>query len=170
MPKETDMRLAWNDSVGNAYAGFPDAEAHAYQAYRAYYAARAAEKGLYDGVQDSSIQQEAIAAATGGVGKIDPNGLGNSYKLILPYGMPADAFHDKAVTLWSRVGPENGYSKTTIDDLRLRPTGENGRYLVTGPDMLAIPGRDNKPIVLDFLAPNARVSMQEQTGKIRGPN
>lgn len=167
MPKETDMQLAWNDAVGNAYAGFPDAESHAYQAYRAYYAARAAEKGIYDGTPNQNIQSEAITAATGGVGKIDPNGLGNSYKLVLPYGMPADVFKDKAAALWSRIGPENGYARTSIDDLRLRPTGENGRYLVTGPDQLAIPGKDNKPIVLDFLAPNVRLSQQEQSGKIK---
>lgn len=158
MPKETDMRLAWTDEVKNAYAGFPDAENHAYQAYRAYYAARAAEKGLVDGIADPNIQREAVAAATGGIATIDPNGLGNSYKLILPYGMSQDVFEDKAAALWRRIGPENGYSRTTIDDVRLVPTGQNGRYIVAGPDSLPVPGKDSKPIVLDMLAPVARVS------------
>lgn len=170
MPKETDMRLQWTTAIGNAYAGFPDAEAHAYQAYRAYYAARAAEKGLTDGSPDGGIQKEAITAATGGIGQIDPNGLMNTYKLILPYGMPADAFQDKAAALWKRIGPVNGYTRTSIDDLRLRPTGENGKYLVTGADQLAVPGKDGNPIVMDFLAPIMPAPSapgQSQSGKIR---
>ena len=167
MPKEPDMRLQWTTEVGTAYAGFPDAEAHAYQAYRAYYAARAAEKGLTDGTVNQDIQNEAITAATGGIGKLDPNGLMNSYRVILPYGMAQDEFQDKAAVQWKSVGPANGYARTTIDDVRLRPTGENGRYLVTGPDQLALPGKDGNPIILDMLAAPGRVAGQSQSGTIR---
>jgi hypothetical protein len=152
MPKEQDMRSEWTEMVGNAYAGYPDAEAHAYQAYRAYYAARASEKGINDGIVNGELQGEAITAATGGIGSIDPNGMMNSYKLILPYGMPGDVFKDKSAQLWKQVGPANGYTKHTIDDLRLIPTGENGRYVVAGADMLPLPGKNNKPIILDYLA------------------
>lgn len=153
MPKENEMRTEWVSRVGTAYAGFPDAEAHAYQTYRAYYASRAAEKGIYDGTSDSAIQKEAIDAATGGIGKMDPNGLGNSYKLILPYGMPQDVFNDKATAQWKVLGPQNGYKRTEFGDIRLSPTGENGRYLVTGSDNQPLAGYNNKPIVLDLLAP-----------------
>lgn len=167
MPKEPDMRLQWTSEVGTAYAGFPDAEAHAYQAYRAYYAARAAEKGLTDGVVNQDIQNEAITAATGGIGKLDPNGMMNTYRVILPYGMAQDEFQDKAAIQWKSVGPANGYARTTIDDVRLRPTGENGRYLVTGPDQLALPGKDGNPIILDMLAAPGRIAGQSQSGTIR---
>jgi hypothetical protein len=152
MPKETDMRSKWAETVGKAYAGYPDAESHAYQAYRAYYAARASEKGLSDGEADDDIQLEAIDAATGGIASMDPNGLNNSYKLIMPYGMPQDVFANKAAVLWKQSGPANGYTKTSIDDLRLIPTGENGRYVVAGPDFSPVPGKDKKPIILDFVA------------------
>ena len=167
MPKDTDMRLTWTSAVGTAYAGYPDAEAHSYQAYRAYYAARAAEKGINDGVPDSAIQSEAIIAATGGIGKLDPNGLSNSYRIILPYGMAQDEFQDKTTQIWRQLGPQNGYARTTIDDVRLKPTGENGRYVVTGPDQMALPGKDNKPIIIDLLAPIKPAPSQSQSGTIR---
>lgn len=150
MPKEDAMRQAWVDQVGSSYAGFPEAEAHAYEAYRAYYASQAAAKGLNDPKQgvDDKIAKEAITAATGGVTEWGGHWGFGSGKLILPYGMPASDFKDSVAASWAQISQANGYTKTTVDEIGLQPTGQNGVYMVmSGTSWL--PGKDGKPIMID---------------------
>lgn len=152
MPAETMMRQAWVDSVGTAYRGYPDAEATAYQAFKAYYAAAASQKGLNDpkASPDDKILREAVKASTGGVMRWKTDLFGNSTPsapIVLPYGMPEDQFRDRVSAEWLRVREGAGYQKTDVGDIGLYNTGANGEYMVmSGTSWL--PGKDGKPIVL----------------------
>ena len=129
MPKEADMRLEWSGAVGSVYAGFPEAEAHAYEAFRAYYAAQASAKGLSDPSQgvDAGIAKQAIQAATGGITKW--GSWGSRKALILPYGMPEDQFKDVVARQWATLAEENGKT-TPVSDIGLAPAGVDGKYIV----------------------------------------
>lgn len=152
MPQEALMRQAWVDAVGDAYRGYPDAEASAYQAFRAYYAAAAADKGLNDpkASPDDRILQAAIQASTGGVMRWKTDLFGNdtpSANIVLPYGMPADKFRDRVSAEWLRIRDGLGYSKTGPGDIGLYNTGANGEYMVmSGKSWL--PDKDGKPVML----------------------
>lgn len=152
MPQEALLRQAWVSAVGEAYRGYPQAESTAYQAFKAYYAAGASQKGLIDpkASPDDKIVEEAIKASTGGVMRWKTDWFGNStpsQNIILPYGMPADQFRDRVAAEWLRVRDGAGYSKTDVGDIGLYNTGANGEYMVmSGTSWL--PGKDGKPVVL----------------------
>lgn len=180
MPKEDQLAQAFNDAVGSAYAGFPEARSHAYEAYRAYYASQAATRGVFDpkaGVDDK-IAREAITAATGGVTDWGGHWYGGAQKLILPYGMNPSAFKDSVAANWTAIAKANGYSKTDVSEIGLKPTGQNGVYMVmSGTSWL--PDKNGEPITINALssvkpaptgAAPVRESNQAQTGKIRRDN
>lgn len=152
MPQESLMRQAWVDGVGNAYRGYPDAEAAAYQAFRAYYAGAAARKGLNNPAEgpDDNIVAAALKASTGGVTRWKTDWFGNSTpsaNIVLPYGMPEDVFRDRVSAEWLRMRGGLGYSKTDVGDIGLYNTGANGEYMVmSGKSWL--PGPDGKPVVI----------------------
>lgn len=152
MPVESQLRAAWVSSVGDAYRGYPEAEETAYQAYKAFYAATAAGRGLNDpaaGV-DTSIADEAVAASTGGVMRWETDWFGNdtpSASIVLPYGMGEDVFRDRITAEWGRVREDLGYPGTDIGDIGLYNTGSNGEYMVmSGSSWL--PDKDGKPVML----------------------
>lgn len=167
MPSEALMRQAWVDSVGDSYRGYPDAEATAYQAFKAYYAAAASDKGLNDpkAAPDERIAREAIKASTGGVMRWRTDFFGNSTpsaNIVLPYGMPEDTFRDRVTAEWLRVREAAGYSKTDVGDIGLYNTGANGEYMVmSGKSWM--PGKDGKPIILRVTGGG-----REAAGKIGG--
>jgi AraC-like DNA-binding protein len=152
MPKEQLLQQAWVEKVGEAYRGFPDAERTAYQAFKAYYAAQAAARGLNDPMAgpDEGIVSKALAASTGGVTKWKTDWFGNntpSARVILPYGMPDDKFRDKVSAEWGRLRGDAGYPTTDVTDVGLQNTGANGEYMVmSGTSWM--PGKDGKPIIL----------------------
>jgi len=132
MPKEKDMRAAWETAVGDSYAGFPEAEHVAYQTFQAYYAGKASRTQGLGKPEDgplNNVVKEAIDAATGGVVEWDPSGFNNSRKLTLPYGMPANQFQDAVAKEWAVVGKD--FKRVKYDDIQLRPMGKgNGMYVV----------------------------------------
>lgn len=152
MPTETLMRQAWVDAVGDAYRGYPDAEATAYQAFKAYYASAAAQRGLNDpkASPDDRIVRSALNASTGGIMRWKTDWFGNSTpsaNIVLPYGMAEDVFRDRVTAEWLRVRETVGYSKTDVGDIGLYNTGANGEYMVmSGTSWL--PGKDGKPVIL----------------------
>lgn len=169
MPQEALLRQAWVDAVGDAYRGYPVAEATAYQAYKAYYAAVAAQKGLNDpkASPDERIVSDAIRASTGGTMRWKTDLFGNdtpSANIILPYGMAADVFRDRVTAEWLRVREGLGYSKTGVGDIGLYNTGANGEYMVmSGSSWL--PDKDGKPVILRITGtPGGR----EVSGTVRG--
>lgn len=152
MPPEADLRAAWVEKVGDAYRGYPDAEATAYQAFKAYYAAVAAQKGLNDpkAGADDRIVGDAIKASTGGVARWKTDLFGNSTpsaNIVLPYGMGEDVFRDRVSAEWLRLRGGLGYAKTDPGDIGLYNTGANGEYMVmSGTSWL--PDKNGKPVIL----------------------
>jgi hypothetical protein len=169
LPQEALLRQAWVDSVGDAYRGFPDAEATAYQAFKAYYAAAASDKGLNDpkASPDERIVTDALKASTGGVMRWRTDWFGNStpsQNIVLPYNMPEDVFKDRVTAEWIRVREAAGYPKTEVGDIGLYNTGANGEYMVmSGTSWL--PGKDGKPVILRIGGP---APSRTSTGQIGG--
>lgn len=91
MPKDLDLRTAFNDQVGKAFANQENAAQVAYQAVKAYYAARLVQDGDYSGQLNSKALKEAIEAVTGGVTEV--NGKGEVRR---PWGMSETTFNDAA--------------------------------------------------------------------------
>jgi hypothetical protein len=120
MPSEEEMRREWRGVVGQAYAGRPQAEEGAYQAYRAYYAALAEEDGVSDNAIDSTRASRAAAAASGGVIRW------NGRETIMPWGMSEREFNASA-----RAGFQRWTFLRDADpqDYQLRSLG-GGRYEV----------------------------------------
>ncbi len=152
MPQEALLRQAWIDGVRDSYRGYPDAEATAYQAFKAYYAAVAAQKGLNDpkAAPDDRIVSDAIKASTGGVMRWKTDWFGNDTpgaNIVLPYGMASDVFRDRVSAEWLRMRGDLGYSKTGVGDIGLYNTGANGEYMVmSGTSWL--PDKDGRPVIL----------------------
>lgn len=97
LPSLADLRSAWTDEVGNAYAGNPQAEAAAFEAYRAYYASRIAAQGINTGIIDTNLAREAAAAASGGTARV---GQGD---VLLPWGMSREVFMGHLQSRWGNV-------------------------------------------------------------------
>lgn len=89
MPPEQDMRAPFNDMVGRAFANQGQAADVAYQAVKAYYAARLAQSGDFSGNYNASLFKEAVQAVTGG--KTDFR----DSSVLRPWGMPEDKFIDQ---------------------------------------------------------------------------
>src|SRR4051812_16198332 len=84
------LRQAFNDHVGDAFRNQPLLADQAYQAYRAYYAAEAAKRGVYSGVLDSDVADQAAKAVVGTV--VEKDGK----HVVAPWGMDETTFNDLA--------------------------------------------------------------------------
>lgn len=144
MPKETDLEEAFNAAVGKAFRNDAAGYGVAYQAFKAYYAGAASQRGVLSEVKDNKLVREAIAAATGGV--IDFNGGGEVLK---PWGATDQQFKDQIAVEFDRQIEAAGYKGTVLDNLRaysLMGLGQ-GRYaVVNGNDALRAP--NGQPIIL----------------------
>jgi hypothetical protein len=121
MPKESDMRAQWTAVVGDAYRGAPQTEATAYQAFRAFYAAEAAAKGINTGDLDPDIAELATRAVTGGIAEV------NDSSIILPYGMDETLFMDAARISYAQAAERAGIP-TSFESVGLQTIG-NGVYM-----------------------------------------
>jgi hypothetical protein len=144
MPKEKDLELAFQDKVGVAFRNDPAGMSVAYQAFKAYYAGAASQRGVLSEAIDNKLAREALEAATGGV--IDFNGAGQVLK---PWGMSDDNFKGEITRQFNAAMQATGYKGTSLDNLRgygLLGLGQ-GRYaVVNGPDALRAP--DGQPVIL----------------------
>lgn len=158
MPRETDLLTFWRGQSGNAYRNHPDYERNAFDAFKAAYASLASGNRNIDptsGVNED-IGKQAFTAATGGVMKWKTDLLGNSTPsahIVLPYGMPEDAFKDRIAAEWLRVRGEVGYPKTDVTDIGLENTGENGAYYVISGTGRAPNPKTGGPIILRITGP-----------------
>jgi hypothetical protein len=121
MPKETDLRAEWVATVGDAYRGSPQAEATAFQAFRAFYAGEAASRGNNTGQLDRDIAELASRAVTGGVAEV------NGSSIVLPWGMPEDTFMDAARISFAQAAQRAGVP-ADFDSVALQTIG-NGVYM-----------------------------------------
>jgi hypothetical protein len=137
MPKEADLELAFTQAVGKAFRNDAAGFGTAYQAFKAYYAGAASQRGVLSEQIDNKLAKEAIAAATGGV--IDFNGAGEVLK---PWGTSDDQFKNEIAAEFNRLIEVVGYKGTSLDNLRaygLLGLGQ-GRYaVVNGSDALRAP-------------------------------
>lgn len=141
LPSDADLRDQWASYTGNAYRGNPEVHDHAYQAFRAYYAAEMADLGKYDGELDSTVAARAARAVSGGVADV-----GGS-QIVLPFGMSEEATFDRLGADWASARKAAGLPEgLALDSLQLLTTMD-GVYLVTmGGSPLK--GKDGKPIYL----------------------
>lgn len=162
MPKEQELRDAFANKVGKAFAGDPNGAAFAFQAVKAYYAGKAARDGDVTGTLDSGRLQNAITAVIGGVSDINGNG-----EVLRPWGMDEALFKNAAKAAFEKAIEANGYKGTQLDvwgAYGLQSAGDS-KYLVrTGTGYLV--DKQGRPIMLDLLAPPPAAI---PTGRNEGP-
>jgi hypothetical protein len=155
MPKDQEMRDQFNKVAGTAFMGDPNGANFAYQAVKAYYAAKAAREGDISGTLNSGRAEEAITAVLGGV--TDVNGKG---QVLRPWGMDESRFNNEAKAAFDKAIQANGYKGSMLDNwgaYGLQSAGD-GKYLLrTGTGYLQ--GRDGQPVLLDLNGPRSLVDM-----------
>jgi len=145
LPETTQLQSDFQDRVGDAFAGRPDAAEKAYQAVQAYYVGKAAQSGrLASGKQDidSSIMKEAITATLGNVVNFNGNG-----SVLAPWGMTEADFQDKAHAALTKaqdsVKPEFA---TNLLSAGLKNNGDGTYYVTQGRNF--VPDKKGNPLVI----------------------
>ncbi|HBL6038444.1 hypothetical protein EKN44_01975 [Enterobacter hormaechei] len=150
MPKETDMRLEFSDTVQDAFAGDAQGASMAYDVAKDYYAGVMSQKGDYSGELDADVWKQAINVATGGV--YDYNGMGN---ILLPWGMSTETFDLQVIQAWQSQVVDAGV-KAPPGQYGLQSYGDS-QYLVklgTGYLLKA----DGSPVIIDLTQQRQRFS------------
>ncbi|EHC5871981.1 hypothetical protein JR782_002773 [Salmonella enterica subsp. enterica serovar Eastbourne] len=150
---EQGMRTAFNNIIGNAYAGHPEVMSQVYDISKDVYAGLMAQKGNYTGALDTDAWAKAVNLTTGGITKF------NNSTVPLPWGMSSDQFQDEAKTrLMNAVnsrsnakGDAEFFYNQNINHFGLQNAGF-GRYYVTQGNGFFL-DRSGKPVVLDFTKP-----------------
>lgn len=147
MPKEGEMRKAWDDYARGAYAGSPSANNVTFQAAQAIYASLSRTAGDRDtSVLDPKRWTQAMQEASGGIARV------NGKEVVKPWGMPDGDFSDQLdarLRLLSSSGSlAPGMSLSRLRDLPLRPIGDGQYVLSTGDSDVG--DKTGKRIVIDF--------------------
>ncbi|WP_284085106.1 methyl-coenzyme M reductase [Acinetobacter haemolyticus] len=128
MPKEDDLRAAFNDYVGQTLTG--TSANNAYETFKAVYADTMVARGLSHAdskaMPDKSVLKTALQMATGGV-YTQPSKYtnymgekGKDWKVTKPYGMDDDAFESRLDQGYSVISKQTGISTSDLKGLRLR--------------------------------------------------
>lgn len=133
MPSEKLLQQDFDGYVGDVFRGRPEAYSTAFQAYRAYYAASAAEAGKTNtDAPDRDISKEAQKAVIGDIANM---GVSNSMwssgaKVILPWGMSESTFRDvaHAKLIDMQSNKDNGISSIPLDGVAFENTDVPGKY------------------------------------------
>lgn len=150
---EQGMRTAFNNIIGNAYAGHPEVMSQVYDISKDVYAGLMAQKGNYTGALDADVWTKAVNLTTGGITKF------NNSTVPLPWGMSSDQFQDEAKTrLMDAVksrsnakGDAEFFYSQNLNHFGLQNAGF-GRYYVTLGNGFFL-DRAGKPVELDFTKP-----------------
>ncbi|EBR4950862.1 hypothetical protein C2433_10835 [Salmonella enterica] len=150
---EQGMRTAFNNIIGNAYAGHPEVMSQIYDISKDVYAGLMTQKGNYTGALDADAWAKAVNLTTGGITKF------NNSTVPLPWGMSSDQFQDEAKTrLMDAVksrsnakGDAEFFYSQNINQFGLQNAGF-GRYYVTLGNGFFL-DRAGKPVELDFTKP-----------------
>lgn len=128
MPKEADLRAAFNDYVGQTVSG--ETANNAYQVFKAVYADTMVTRGMNhvkaDEMPNKDIAQTALGMATGGVYQQSgsfKNYLGAKYKdwkVSKPYGMTDSAFEARVDKGYATISKQTGLDVSDLQGLRLR--------------------------------------------------
>lgn len=171
MPAEQKMRLDFDNTVRDAFAGNPRARSDYYQAARAIYAARSIDAGDKDTtVLNGDRWAESMRLAMGPIENY------NGRRTVLPWGMTIGKFKDglsDRVNLLASAGklPE-GLTPGRLRDLPLEPVGD-GKYVFRSGDSVIVESSARPhPLASGLLAPpqdEARFGQrQDGTPKGRG--
>ncbi|EMB4943200.1 methyl-coenzyme M reductase [Acinetobacter baumannii] len=128
MPKEDDMREAFNKYVGQTLTG-TNAN-NAYEVFKAVYADTMNERGFSHSSKDEApnkkILNTALGMATGGV-YTQPNSFRNyrgdkvsDWKVTKPYGITDDAFEAQLEKGYQTISKQTGISVNNLKEFRLR--------------------------------------------------
>ncbi|MCJ9560570.1 methyl-coenzyme M reductase [Acinetobacter baumannii] len=128
MPKEDDMREAFNKYVGQTLTG-TNAN-NAYEVFKAVYADTMNERGLSHSSKDEApnkkILEVALGMATGGV-YTQPTSFRNyrgdrvsDWKVTMPYGMEDTAFEAQLERGYQTISKQTGISVNDLKEFRLR--------------------------------------------------
>lgn len=142
MPKETDMRLEFTDTVQDAFAGDAQGATMAYEVAKDYYAGVMSQKGDFSGELDNNVWKQAINVATGGT--YDYNGMGN---VLLPWGMAPEQFDKRVNQAWESQIVKSGI-KAPPGQYGLQSYGDSQYLIKLGTGYLL--KDDGTPVILDL--------------------
>lgn len=142
MPKETDMRLEFTDTVQDAFAGDAQGATMAYEVAKDYYAGVMSQKGDFSGELDNNVWKQAINVATGGT--YDYNGMGN---VLLPWGMSSEQFDKEVSQAWETQVTGAGV-KAPPGQYGLQSYGDSQYLVKLGTGYLL--KEDGSPVVIDL--------------------
>ena len=128
MPKDADLKAAFNSYVGNTVSG--TSANNAYNVFRAVYAdtmeARNLQHDKADELPKEDVLKFALAFATGGVHQQSgtlKNYMGGKlqdWKVAMPYGMTDDAFESRLDAGYASLAKHTGMTEAELKTLRLR--------------------------------------------------
>ena len=128
MPKDADLKSAFNSYVGNTVSG--TSANNAYNVFRAVYAdtmeARNLQHDKADELPKEEVLKFALAFATGGVHQQSgtlKNYMGGKledWKVAMPYGMTDDAFESRLDAGYASLAKHTGMTEAELKTLRLR--------------------------------------------------
>lgn len=128
MPKDADLKAAFNNYVGNTVSG--TSANNAYNVFRAVYAdtmeARNLQHDKADELPNKEVLKFALAFTTGGVHQQSgtfKNYMGGKledWKVAMPYGMTDDAFESRLDAGYVSLAKHTGMTEAELKTLRLR--------------------------------------------------
>lgn len=128
MPKDADLKSAFNNYVGNTVSG--TSANNAYNVFRAVYAdtmeARNLQHDKADELPNKEVMKFALSFATGGVHQQSgtlKNYMGGKlqdWKVAMPYGMTDDAFESRLDAGYASLAKHTGMTEAELKTLRLR--------------------------------------------------
>lgn len=141
---DAKLQEAFSAYVGTAYAGHPKAQQQAFNAFRAYYAARAGDLGQLGSKEiNSEIADEAALAVTGGVADV------NGKDLVLPWGMGEDAFTDAAEKAWPQFAALAGLPDSTpFDKITFTPANAFDQFYLMAGDTPLVNKDTHQPLIM----------------------
>lgn len=153
MPKEDELRLAFNKYVGQTLTGTTANDS--YQVFKAVYADTMNARGFSHTTKDASpnaeIAKTALGMSTGGV-YTQPNSYKNylgekglDWKVAKPYGMNDESFENRLDQGYSTIAKQTGLSDSELRSLRLR----QGKPSATGEIQYDLINERGQPLVVD---------------------
>ena len=128
MPKDADLKAAFNSYVGNTVSG--TSANNAYNVFRAVYAdtmeARNLQHDKADELPNKEVLKFALAFTTGGVHQQSgtfKNYMGGKlqdWKVAMPYGMTDDAFESRLDAGYASLAKHTGMTEAELKTFRLR--------------------------------------------------
>lgn len=152
MPKDADMRAAFNSYIGQTITGTTANDA--YEVFKAVYADTMVTRGMSHAKADESpnadIAITALGMATGGVYNQKggfKNYLGGKYqdwKVSKPYGMTDDVFEGRLNKGYATISKQTGIDIADLEGLRLK----QGKPTATGDIQYDLINERGQPLII----------------------